>query len=204
MLDEEIVVFERPAVYEYRVIRARPFPVEHTLGRVELQALDANPAYEAIFRLSSIGQSVQGRELWMAKISDAPDVEEDEPELLYIAAMHGNEVVGKELSIGLIRHLCENYGLDPRVTDLVNETEIWINPLANPDGAYRGGDDTLADAIRSYTTAGGADSFVNPNRNFPDPDAGPPPSLAGDPGLPFAVTAVGQSQPKSSSPTGSQ
>ena len=41
VLDEEIVVFERPAVYEYRVIRARPFPVNHTLGRVELEALDA-------------------------------------------------------------------------------------------------------------------------------------------------------------------
>ena len=42
VLDEEIVVFERPAVYEYRVIRARPFPVDHTLGRVKLEALDAS------------------------------------------------------------------------------------------------------------------------------------------------------------------
>ena len=42
VLDEEIVVFEAPAVYEYRVIRARPFPVKHTLGRVELEALDAH------------------------------------------------------------------------------------------------------------------------------------------------------------------
>jgi hypothetical protein len=42
VLDEEIVVFERPAVYEYRVVRARPFPVKHTLGRVELEAIDAN------------------------------------------------------------------------------------------------------------------------------------------------------------------
>ena len=42
VLDEEIVVFDPPAVYEYRVVRARPFPVKHTLGRVELEALDAN------------------------------------------------------------------------------------------------------------------------------------------------------------------
>lgn len=39
VLDEEIVVFETPALYEYRVIRARPFPVKHELGRVELEAL---------------------------------------------------------------------------------------------------------------------------------------------------------------------
>ena len=42
VLDEEIVLFDPPAVYEYRVIRARPLPVNHTLGRVELEALDAN------------------------------------------------------------------------------------------------------------------------------------------------------------------
>ena len=40
VLDEEIVVYEPPAVYEYRVIRARPFPVKHRLGRVELESLD--------------------------------------------------------------------------------------------------------------------------------------------------------------------
>ena len=42
VLDEEIVVFDSPTVYEYRVIRARPFPVNHTLGRVELEALGPN------------------------------------------------------------------------------------------------------------------------------------------------------------------
>ena len=42
LLDEEIVVFERPSVFEYRIVRARPFPVNHTLGRVELEALEPN------------------------------------------------------------------------------------------------------------------------------------------------------------------
>jgi hypothetical protein len=53
-------------------------------------------------------------------------------------------------------------------TSLVDETELWINPLANPDGTYFGGDDTVADAIRYYATSDGADSKINPNRNFPD------------------------------------
>lgn len=42
LLDEAIVVFERPEVYEYRIVRSRPFPIKHTLGRVELEALGAN------------------------------------------------------------------------------------------------------------------------------------------------------------------
>lgn len=42
VLDEEIVAFDAPNSYEYRIIRARPISVKHTLGRVELEALDAN------------------------------------------------------------------------------------------------------------------------------------------------------------------
>ncbi len=56
----------------------------------------------------------------------------------------------------------------PRSRQLVDETEIWINPLANPDGTYFGGDDTVGDAIRYYTTNDGGNSEVDPNRNFPD------------------------------------
>ncbi len=82
----------------------------------------------------------------------------------------------------LIDHLLRGYGDDPEITALVDETEIWINPLANPDGTYFGGDDTVADAIRYYTTTGGGDSGVDPNRNFPDLADGDHPD--GNPGGP--------------------
>ncbi len=118
----------------------------------DLQALEA--ANPTIFDLKSIGTSVQGRDLWFMKISDNVAAEEDEPEFKYISTMHGDEPVGTELCVYLIEHLAAQYGSDQEITDLVNETEIWIMPLMNPDG-YESG---------SRYNANGVDL----NRDFPD------------------------------------
>jgi carboxypeptidase D len=107
-----------------------------------------------ITNLVSIGLSVQGREMWMMEITDNPDVEEDEPEIHYISSMHGDEVVGKELCFNLINYLTDNYGTDPRVTDLVDNAEIRIMPSMNPDGTELG---------QRYNANG-----YDLNRNFPD------------------------------------
>ncbi len=95
-------------------------------------------AYPSIAHLESIGESVQGRELWAMKISDNPTIEEDEPEIQWIGGHHGNETIGVEVCYYMIKYLLENYGTDPQVTWLVNEREIWIIPMFNPDGVENG------------------------------------------------------------------
>ncbi|MDK2972550.1 MAG: hypothetical protein PWP23_2305 [Candidatus Sumerlaeota bacterium] len=98
----------------------------------QLQAYAAQ--YPSICSLTSIGKSVQNRDLWVLTISDNPGVPEDEPGFKYISSIHGNEIVGMEVMLDLIQRLLEGYGTDARLTTLVDETEIHILPLMNPDG----------------------------------------------------------------------
>jgi hypothetical protein len=128
--------------------------------------------YPDICRLMDLGVGANvasPHHLWAVVVTDNPDLDEDEPEVLLTSSMHGNETTGFILTLRLIDELLGSYGNDPDVTALVDATETWINPLANPDGTYYGGDNDLSGAIRSYTTPDGADSMVDPNRNFPDP-----------------------------------
>ncbi len=122
-----------------------------------------------ICEVFSIGQSVEGRELMMAKISDNVGTREAEPQFLYTGTMHGDETTGYVLLLRLIDYLLENYGTDPRVTNMVDNIEIWINPAANPDGTYAGGNNTVNGATRNNA------NYVNLNRNYPDPEDGPHP-----------------------------
>lgn len=119
----------------------------------ELQQIAAD--HPDIAMLTSIGMSVEGRELWFLKISDNVTLDEPEPEFKYSSTMHGDEAVGTELCIYLIRRLVEDYGSDPEITALVDDLEIWIMPLHNPDGFVHG---------TRYNAQG-----YDLNRTFPDP-----------------------------------
>lgn len=82
----------------------------------------------------SIGQSHEGRDLWAIKVSDNPNVDEDEGEVLFDGTIHAREIMTVEMNLDFCRYLCENYGSDPVVTQLVDTREIFFVPVVNPDG----------------------------------------------------------------------
>lgn len=82
----------------------------------------------------SLGLSIQGRDLWMVKISDNPDVDEPETEVLYTGVHHAREPQGMATLMYFMWYLLENYGTDPTVTNLVNTRELYFVPIVNPDG----------------------------------------------------------------------
>lgn len=91
--------------------------------------------YPDLVRLYSIGKSVQNRDLLVLEISEnVKDRRVGEPMVKYVANMHGDETVGRELLIFLAEYLVRNYGRDERVTRLVNYTDIHLMPSMNPDG----------------------------------------------------------------------
>jgi hypothetical protein len=122
--------------------------------------------YPAICKLIQVGLTVQGRQLLAVKISSNVDEDGAKPQFLYCSTIHGDEVTGYVQMLHLIDYLLSNYGVDPAVTNLVDSTEIFINPNHNPDGTYHGGDNTVYGAQR-YNA-----NNVDLNRNFPDPAAG--------------------------------
>ncbi len=84
----------------------------------------------------SIGQTFEGRDIYAMKISDNPGIDEDEPELFFNAAIHSCEVVTPEVVMYFMDYLTDNYGVDPEVTEIVDNREVWLVAVVNPDGYY--------------------------------------------------------------------
>lgn len=86
-------------------------------------------------RLDTIGYSTTGDlPLVCLKLSDHPDVQEDEPRVLYNGVHHACELVGNEICLFLAHDLVERYGSDPSVTRWIDSNQIFILPVVNPDG----------------------------------------------------------------------
>jgi len=122
-----------------------------------------------ISRLYTLSEpSVLGVPLYVLEFSHHPGHHElTEPEMKYIANMHGNEVLGRELLLHLADFLCTAYlAGDAEIVKLMDSTRIHLLPSMNPDG------------WKIATDAGGNDYLlgrnnandVDLNRDFPDLD----------------------------------
>lgn len=121
--------------------------------------------------VDTIGTSVNGRLILSMYIQPQTDDDLYRPEFFYSSTIHGDELTGYVMMLRLIDTLLHGYGNNPQYTDLINRTRISINPLANPDGTYYGGDNTVQGAVR-YNA-----NNVDLNRNYPNPFGGAKPAV---------------------------
>lgn len=120
--------------------------------------------YPNLTALYSIGKSIQGRDLWVIVVSSSPyEHMIGKPDVKYIANIHGNEAVGKELMLHLVQYFVTSYNTDPYIKWLLDNTRIHILPSLNPDG-YAVSKEGTCDGGQGRYNARGFDL----NRNFPD------------------------------------
>ena len=120
-------------------------------------------AYPNLCRLDTIGTSGADRLILSMEISSALN-DSTLPEFFYSSTMHGDEITGYVMMLRLIDTLLSSYGESPRLTALMDSVHICINPLANPDGTYHGGNNSVQNSWRYTSTYN-----VDLNRLYPDP-----------------------------------
>ena len=155
--------------------------------------------YSDIMLLESIGTTYEGRNIWMVKLSDNVNEDEDEPGVLFMGAHHGNEKPSFEALIFFIQHMVVNYskvntdddddgtmnedpidGIDndgdglvdedpseDKVRDAIDNTQIFLIPMVNPDGVEANSRKNCAPNYGSFGLRKMITSYgVNLNRNY--------------------------------------
>jgi len=138
------------------------FTTHAEIGALLAQYADDHPD---IARFSSIGTSVLGREIWAIELSDEPEIQDAEPAIRIVGAIHGNECLTVEIVLGIVEWLIEGQGTDPLATALIDGAHLLLVPLVNPDGYSSPG--------ASRENANGVD--LNRNLGFGWIDEGPRP-----------------------------
>ncbi|MBO3130320.1 M14 family metallopeptidase [Dermatophilus congolensis] len=115
---------------------AKDFPAGdeayHTVSEVE-QFMDKTvKKYPELAQKKSLGKSVEGRDLWTLKIGKG---KESDPEVFIMCNQHAREHLSTEQCIDAASQLTENYASTPRVKNILDHRNVWILPVANPDGS---------------------------------------------------------------------
>ncbi len=149
----------------------RPYSGPGGLAEEMQQQADAHPR---IAELQVIGQTVQGQDIVAVKVTRNARRLRDgiKPATVYVGAQHAREWITPEMVRRLLDRVLTAYGTDPQITDLVNRTELWFVPVANPDGydyTFQPGQRLWRKNLADNNGNGVVDDGdgVDPNRNYP-------------------------------------
>jgi hypothetical protein len=119
----------------------------HTYAEMTAVINDAVADHPGLAAKFSIGQSHEGRAIRAIRITANVNAgNQGKPEMLIHGLMHARERATSELAIHMIEVLTNNYGratqLGQRVTQILNNTVVYVVPMLNPDGGefdFQGG-----------------------------------------------------------------
>jgi len=98
---------------------------------------DYQTDFPALAKFVPYGKSKKGQPLFALKISDNVQREENERKIMLTAATHGDELITVEVLMALTKKLLYGYAKNPRFKEIIDNSEIYIIPVVNPDGFTR-------------------------------------------------------------------
>ena len=106
----------------------------HSYAELERDLFELEKSYPEIAKVFDIGDSWENRNIYAIKISDNVEYDEDEAEVFFVGCHHAREWITVEIPYLIAHYLLLNYYQDPEIKWIVDNSEIWIVPLLNPDG----------------------------------------------------------------------
>jgi hypothetical protein len=106
----------------------------HTYQEMLDELKQRETAYPNICKLYDVGDTWENRDMWVLKVSDNPTQNEAEPKLFVVGDHHAREIMTVEIPLHYIKVLLTKYSTDPDIKFYVDNYEIYIMPMANPDG----------------------------------------------------------------------
>ncbi|MCA9971128.1 MAG: hypothetical protein KC425_12975 [Anaerolineales bacterium] len=92
--------------------------------------------YPALCRLDSLGQSYEGRDIWIVTVTNFDTGPDNEKPAMWVDGnIHATEVSGSTAALHLLHRLLTAYGADPRITHALDTRAFYVVPRLNPDGA---------------------------------------------------------------------
>lgn len=132
-------------------------------GELEALLIDYEKNFPDLVRRESIGKSHQGRDIWAVALTQkASKVKAPKKAMVVDAMHHAREVMTTEVALDIIDYLTKNYETDPKVRNWMDNYEIWVVPMVNPDGNNKVWSE---DNMWRKNTLGGYG--VDVNRNYP-------------------------------------
>lgn len=91
-------------------------------------------AYPNLVKISSIGKSVEGKDMWQMTISNFKNGDPDKKPAMYIDGnIHSNEIQGAEVVLYTAWYVTELYDEIPWIKNLLDEKTLYVVPTINPD-----------------------------------------------------------------------
>ncbi len=131
----DTMIDDLEAFYRSRLDRSSDYGGYHNYVTAIAQMDSLAAAHANIMSAKqSIGTTIEGRTIWVYKISSSPNANNGKPAVFFNAYIHAREPIGYEVVFDLAKTLCNGYGNDPRMSNIVNNRQVWIEPVVNPDG----------------------------------------------------------------------